>query len=97
MNCGPRNRFVVIGDAGPFIVHNCTQAVARDVLADAIHTLEARDYPVVMHVHDEIVSEVPLGSAHTLAEFEKIMAKVPQWAPDFPIAVAGWEGERYRK
>lgn len=82
---------------GGLIAENVTQATARDVLADAIHALEARGYPVVMHVHDEIVAEVPCDSAHTLAEFEKIMAAVPEWAPGFPIAVAGWEGERYRK
>jgi DNA polymerase bacteriophage-type len=82
---------------GGLLAENITQAAARDVLSDAIMRLEAREYPVVMHVHDEIVSEVPLKSAHTLVEFEAIMAKVPEWAPGFPIAVAGWEGERYRK
>ena len=32
INCGPRQQFVVLGDRGPFIVHNCTQALARIVI-----------------------------------------------------------------
>lgn len=82
---------------GGLLAENITQAVARDVLAEAIVRLESRGYPVVMHVHDEIVAEVPAQSAHALAAFEKIMAMAPKWAGGFPIAVAGWEGERYRK
>ena len=96
LDCGPRIRFTVLTEAGPVIVHNCTQAVCRDLLVEAMLRLEANGFPVVLHVHDEAVAEVPAG-ARTLEEFEQIMCVAPGWAAGFPISAAGWAGERYRK
>ena len=97
INCGPRNRFVVIGESGPFIVHNCVQAVSRDVLRDAVNKLERAGYNVVMRIHDEVVCEVPedFGSVE---ELEAIMGDLPAWAEGWPIrAAGGWVGQRFRK
>jgi DNA polymerase bacteriophage-type len=97
LNCGPRHRFVVRGESGPFIVHNCVQATARDILRRATIALEQSGYPVVLHVYDEIVSEVPewFGS---IEEFERIMGTMPEFAADWPVrAQGGWRGKRYRK
>lgn len=95
-NCGPRSRFVVRGDSGPFIVHNCTQAICRDIMAEAMLRVEAAGYPIVMTVHDEIVCEIPEGFG-SVEEFQDIMCQVPAWANGFPIKAAGWRGKRYRK
>lgn len=97
LNCGPRNRFVVKGDNGPFIVHNCTQAVARDILTHAMLNLAKAGYPIVLHIHDEIVAEVDKGWG-SIEEFERIMATMPEWCKDWPVrAAGGWRGLRYRK
>lgn len=97
VNAGPRSRFVVMGAGGPFIVHNCIQAVARDIMAYAVPALERAGYPCVLRVHDEIIAEVPEGTG-SIEEFERIMADLPPWAEGWPIrAAGGWRGKRYRK
>jgi DNA polymerase len=58
--------------------------------------IEAAGYPIVLHVHDEIVCEVPTGFGST-DEFIELMTRNPVWAPELPIAASAWVGPRYRK
>lgn len=82
---------------GGKLVENIVQGVARDILAHAMLNLEAAGYPIVLHVHDEPVSEVPAGYG-SIEEYERIMATMPAWCADWPIkAAGGWRGRRYRK
>lgn len=82
------------------IVHNCenaTQSLARDVLAANMPRIEAAGYPIVLHVHDEIVCEVPDTSDYSSSELAAMMSVVPAWAEGLPLAAAGFETDRYTK
>lgn len=81
---------------GGMLAENAVQALSRDVLAEAMSRVESAGYPIVLTVHDEIVSEVPKGFG-SFEEFNALMRIVPPWAEGFPIVAAGWSGERYRK
>lgn len=92
-----KGKNVRIGTYGGKLTENIVQATARDILTYAIVSCERRGYPVVMHVHDEIVCEVDEG-AGSIEELEAIMADLPDWCKDWPIkAAGGWRGKRYRK
>lgn len=96
LNCGPDNRFTVITNEGPVVVHNCVQAISRDLLRDAMFRVEDAGYPIVLHVHDENLVEVD-EAEDSFEEFNAIMGQVPDWAHDLPLAANGWEGYRYKK
>jgi DNA polymerase bacteriophage-type len=85
------------GAYGGIWMENAVSATARDVFACAMPRLEAASYPVVFHVHDEIVAEVPLESEHTVQEFERIITEPPAWADGMPIAAKGRNGPRFLK
>lgn len=83
---------------GGKLSENVTQAVARDVLADAMIRLSNQGFEIVMHVHDEIVAETEaVSAASQFPRFTACMAALPRWAEGLPIAVSGWHGRRYRK
>ena len=86
----------MISDRGPMLVHNCVQAVARDCLSEAITRLEVAGYPVVFHIHDEIVVD-SAGPGTSLERMEQIMAEVPTWAPGLPLNADGWVNEFFKK
>ncbi|HCC8877191.1 TPA: DNA polymerase I [Salmonella enterica subsp. enterica serovar Dublin] len=79
------------------LVENCTQALCRDLLANALLNVEANGYPIVLHVHDEIICETPDTPDYTVAELEKLMCALPEWAEGFPLVAEGAELKRYAK
>jgi DNA polymerase len=82
---------------GGKICENIVQAVARDVLASGLLRAEEAGYSVCLHVHDEIIAEVPDSDEHNVDGLSAIMATNPGWALGLPLAAAGFETLRYRK
>ena len=89
-------QMVVQETFGGKLAENATQAIARDILAHALLTLEKNGYPVVFHVHDEAVIEMPIGQG-SLEEACRLMAIAPDWAKDLPLRADGYECAYYQK
>lgn len=94
-----KNKFGEIETYGGKLVENCVQAIARDCLAEAIERLEAAGYPIVFHIHDEVVIDIkPYAFGEDmLADVVRIMAQPITWAQGLPLAADGWVGTFFKK
>lgn len=96
--CGKGAAALKVETYGGRIVENVTQAIARDVLAEAMVRLEEAGYEAVAHVHDEVIVEVPReGAKAGLDEINALMAEAPAWARGLPLAAEGYTCDNYRK
>ena len=84
---------------GGKLTENIVQALARDILVEAMLRLEDGGYRVVFSVHDEIICEAPESGDPDvqLSEMRQLMTVVPVWAKGLPLATEGWFGQRFRK
>ena len=75
---------------------NVASATARDLLVEAMKRLRAAGYALVLHTHDEIVAEMPVGQG-SVEEFKRLLVEVPAWAQGLPIAAKVFEHSRFKK
>lgn len=81
---------------GGLLTENVVQAVARDLMAQGLLNAEDAGYPIVLTIHDEAVADTPTGHG-SLAEFERLLCSLPDWAAGLPVVASGWEGHRFKK
>ena len=92
---------------GGSLFENVVQAMARDIMAHGVINLETKGYPVVLRVHDEVVTEVfdynywenlmlTEEHTHTMEEQIEIMTTLPDWAKGWPVRAAGWDEPKHR-
>lgn len=81
---------------GGMLTENVVQAIARDIMVEAMFRLENAGYPIILTVHDEIVSEVN-PKEKDFKEFENYMTEISPWLEGCPIGVGAWHWNRYRK
>ncbi len=81
---------------GGLAFENIVQAIARDLLANGIKLAEQHGYPVIAHVHDEIIAELPRGEGD-VAFFEELICRLPAVYDGLPLAASGFRGKRYKK
>ena len=82
---------------GGKLFENVCQAIARDVLYWTMPRAEAAGYPIVLHVHDELVTETPDTKSFTHAKLSDILAAGEDWTEGLPLAAAGFESYEYKK
>ena len=88
------NKWDKIESYGGKFVENIVQAIARDILAEAMMRLEKKGFNIVMHIHDEVVIE---SDSSSIEEINEIMSIVPIWAPGLILDADGFESEFYKK
>ncbi len=93
---GATKKWERIDTYGPKLVENIVQAIARDLLAEAMIRLDKSGYEIVMHIHDEVVIEAPVDKG-SLKEVCDIMGITPKWAEGLPLRADGYECDYYKK
>lgn len=81
---------------GPKLVENIVQATARDCLGEAMFKVEEAGYPIVMHIHDELVMDVPKNHG-SLEEVGRLFGEPISWAPGLPLRADAYECDYYQK
>lgn len=82
---------------GGKLVENIIQAIARDCLALTIIRLEKNGYPIVFHVHDEVVIEARTDGSQTLEAVKEVFKQPIPWAEDLPLKGDGYLTDYYLK
>lgn len=81
---------------GGLALENLCLGIERDILVCGMRNVERAGYPIVLHVYDEAVAEVPHGFG-SVEEMERLMLDLPAIYADLPLAAHGWKSKRYHK
>lgn len=92
-----KHKWLSLDTYGGKLVENIVQATARDCLALTMQRLDARGFPIVFHIHDEVIADVPAGRKDALKEMYDVM-KIPiPWARGLILCGDGFTSDFYMK
>lgn len=89
-------KWVEVHTWGGTLTENVVQAVARDLMTEAMPRAEEKSYELLFTVHDELLAERDKGKGSE-KEFEDLMSVPPTWAEGLPVKVEASVGLRYKK
>lgn len=83
---------------GGKLSENIIQAIARDLLADGMRRLDAAGFDIVMHVHDEVVCDIPNSAPDfALEKICDILGEPVPWAKGLILTAEGFITSYYKK
>jgi DNA polymerase len=92
---GGTKKWERIESYGPKFVENIVQALSRDILCYSMRKLDEKDFDIVMHVHDEVVLEVPIEIS--VQDICALMGHTPPWAQGLLLRADGFDCNFYKK
>lgn len=92
-----KKQWCVLNTYGGKLFENIVQAIARDLLAHALLTLDSHGYDILFHVHDEIICQANNPTTTELNMMNKLMCQLPKWAKGLPIRAEGFISDYYMK
>lgn len=91
-------KWSVIDTYGGKLSENIVQATARDLLAYSMLKIQEANIDIVMHIHDEVVTEVPkINSDVIFKQLCAIMGTEVPWAIGLPLRADGYCTDFYKK
>ena len=93
---GHGSHWMKVRGYGGMFFQNGIQAISCEAMVYAMWGCRRENIPVVLTVHDELLTEVKEGDE----DLDRLSELVTQPVPGLdglPIAAAGWVGKRYRK
>lgn len=93
MGVGANKKWERIESYGPKFVENIIQAVARDLLMEAMRRMVGMR--IVAHIHDEVIIETDADDS--VDKVCRLMSIVPDWAEGLVLNADGYECSFYMK
>ena len=91
-------KWTIMDTYGGKLVENIVQAIARDCLAVSMRKIMAAGYQIVMHIHDEVVVEVPAADADAhMRIIKSLMDEEISWASGLKLNAEAFISEYYLK
>jgi len=91
-------KWSVTSTYGGSMVENICQGSTRDVLCSKMLMAERYGLCIIMHVHDEMMTEEMYRKAERKSEvLDSIMSVPPPWALGLPLAAEGYIAKRFKK